>query len=183
VTVRRKLDATAFSEFVAARSASLVRTAYLVLGDYHLAEDLVQESLIKVYAAWPRLHGVAEAEAYARKTMVTTAISWRRRRSFHERPDESLPEVEAGAGSFGDGLDAQEELWRELSRVPPRQRTTVVLRFCEDLSEAQTAELMGCSVGTVKKQASLALAKLRARMGPRFTLPGPTSSDESEVIS
>ena len=181
MTVRRTLDASAFSEFVAVRSGSLFRTAYLVLGDYHLAQDLVQESLIKVYAAWPRLQGVAEAESYARKTIVTTSVSWRRRRSFRERPTEALPEAEIPESS--DMFDAQEELWRELRLVPPRQRAAVVLRFCEDLSEARTAELMGCSVGTVKKQVSLGLAKLRAGMGPRFTLPAQPHSDDSAVIS
>jgi RNA polymerase sigma-70 factor (sigma-E family) len=177
---RQQLDAAAFSDFVAARSGSLFRTAYLVVGDYHLAQDLVQESLIKLYAVWPRIRGVAEAEAYARKTMVTTSISWRRRRSFHERPAEPLPETEVAGGE--DAFDAQEELWRELLRVPPRQRAAVVLRYCEDLSEAQSAALMGCSVGAVKKQASLGLAKLRAQMGERLTLPVPPPSDESSAV-
>jgi RNA polymerase sigma-70 factor (sigma-E family) len=180
---REQLDAAAFTDFVAARSGGLFRTAYLLVGDYHLAQDLVQESLIKLYAAWPRIRGLAEAEAYARKTMVTTAISWRRRRSFHERPTEPLPEVEVEVAATGDVIDAQEELWRELLRVPPRQRAAVVLRYCEDLSEAQSAELMGCSVGAVKKQASLGLAKLRARMGERITLPVQPTSDESAVVS
>ena len=179
--VRGKLDAAAFSEFVAVRSASLFRTAYLVMGDYQLAEDLVQESLIKVYAAWPRLDGIPQAEAYARKTIVTTSTSWRRRRSFHERPAAVLPET--ATPDHGTPFDAQEELWRVVQSVPPRQRAAIVLRYCEDLSERQTAELMGCSVGTVKKQVSLGLAKVRGQMGSRFDLPASAISDESAVTS
>ena len=88
MAARRQSDVSAYGEFVAARSASMFRTAYLVIGDYQLAEDLLQESLVKVYVAWPRLREVAKAEAYTRRIIVTTAISWRRRRSFHERPTE-----------------------------------------------------------------------------------------------
>ena len=85
-------DAEVFCEFVAARSAALFRVAYLLVGDHHLAQDLLQESLVKTYVAWPKLRDVANAEAYTRRVLVTTTISWRRRRSFHERPFEFLPE-------------------------------------------------------------------------------------------
>ena len=76
--MQQSRDAVAFSELVATRSAALVRTAYLVVGDHQLAQDLVQEALVKTYVAWPRLRDVSKAEAYARRTIVTTAISWRR---------------------------------------------------------------------------------------------------------
>jgi len=95
--VQQSRDAVAFSELVATRSAALVRTAYLVVGDHQLAQDLVQEALVKTYVAWPRLRDVSKAEAYARRTIVTTAISWRRRRSFHERPAQTI----SGAGAAG----------------------------------------------------------------------------------
>ncbi len=173
----RKPDVDAFSEFASARSGSLFRTAYLVIGDYQLAQDLVQESLVKTYLAWPRIRDLSNAEAYTRRVIVTTSISWRRRRSFRERPAENLPDP--GVSDPTAGLPEQDELWVELHRLPPRQRTAVVLRFCEDLSERQTAELMGCSVGSVKRQVSVALTKLRAAMGPRFPLP----VDEQAVIS
>lgn len=165
----RKPDAAAFTEFASARSGSLFRTAYLVMGDYQLAQDLVQESLTKTYLAWPRLRDVNNAEAYTRRVIVTTSISWRRRRSFRERPAGDLPDP--GVPDPTTLLPEHDELWVALHRLPPRQRMAVVLRFCEDLSERQTAELMGCSVGSVKRQVSVALAKLRAAMGPRFTLP------------
>ena len=85
-------DTEEFCAFVASRSAALFRVAYLVIGDHQLAQDLLQESLAKTYVAWPRLRDVSNAEAYTRRVIATTAISWRRRRGFHERPAEHLPE-------------------------------------------------------------------------------------------
>jgi RNA polymerase sigma-70 factor (sigma-E family) len=177
-------DEEAFHDFVAARSASLFRTALLVVGDHQLAQDLLQESLVRTYVAWPRLREVRNAEAYARRVVVTTSISWRRRRSFHERPVEVLPEA-TGTGAPGgpdlaDAVAGRTDLWAQLQSLPPRQRAAVVLRYCEDLSEAQTSELMGCSVGSVKKHASLGLAKLRDRMGGRLAVP---VTDDSGVTS
>src|SRR6187551_1976866 len=86
-------DVAAYSDLVTARSRSLFHTAYLMVGDHQLAQDLLQESLVKTYVAWPRLRDVANVEAYARRVVVTTSISWRRRRSFHERPVDPLPEL------------------------------------------------------------------------------------------
>jgi RNA polymerase sigma-70 factor (sigma-E family) len=177
VVLRERPEAV-FREFVAARSASLFRTALLMVGDHQLAQDLLQESLIKTYVAWPRLRDEGNAEAYARRVVVTTSTSWRRRRSFHERPAEVLPDPVVADGA--DLIASQVDLWVQLRTLPPRQRAAVVLRFCEDLSEAQTAELMGCSVGSVKRHASHGLAKLRERMGAQLTLPAP---DESAVTS
>ena len=169
MVVLRQPDREAFSEFASARSGSLFRTAYLVIGDYQLAQDLVQESLVKTYLAWPRLRDVTKAEAYTRRIIVTTCVSWRRRRSFTERPANDVPD--AGVIDPTTLLPEQGELWAAVRRLPTRQRAAVVLRFCEDLSQAQVAELMGCSVGSVKRHTSLALDKLRAEMGVRFTSP------------
>ena len=174
----RQPDAEAFSAFASARSASLFRTAYLVMGDYQLAQDLVQESLVKTYVAWARLRDVSKAEAYTRRVIVTTSISWRRRRSFSERPAEHVPDP--GIPDPIAGLSEEDELWVEVLKLPPRHRTAIELRVCEDLSERQTAELMGCSVGSVKRHVSIALEKLRSAMGPQFTLP---LTDEQAVIS
>lgn len=173
--MRNQADVSAFSEFVAARSTALFRTAYLVIGDYQLAQDLLQDSLVRAYVAWSRLRDPANAEAYTRRIVVTTAISWRRRRSFHEHASDELPEVAVDDATAWVGT--HDELWRALRLLPPRQRATVVLRFCEDLSEAQTAALMGCSVGTVKRQASLALGKLRDHLGADVAppIPDPTA--------
>jgi RNA polymerase sigma-70 factor (sigma-E family) len=172
VAARSEQDAAAFSEFVAARSGSLFRTAYLVAGEHQLAQDLLQESLVKLYVAWPRLRDMGKAEAYTRRIIVTTAISWSRRRSSRERPTAVLPETPTPDPAAA--VAAQDELWTYLHALPPRQRAAVALRHCQDLSEAQTAELMGCSVGTVKRQTSLGLARLRASLGPALAGPSKT---------
>jgi len=160
---RSSRDVAAFSDLVAARSVSLFRTAYLVVGDHQLAQDLLQESLIKTYVAWPKLRDVTKAEAYTRRTIVTTAISWRRRRSFHEHPVDVLPDV--GVTDGVEELVTRDALWAQLHLLPPRQRAAIVLRHYLDLSEAQTAEAMGCSVGAVKSQTSAALDRIRDRLG------------------
>jgi RNA polymerase sigma-70 factor (sigma-E family) len=161
-------DIAAYSDLVTARSGSLFHTAYLMVGDHQLAQDLLQESLVKTYVAWPRLRDVSKAEAYTRRAIVTTAISWRRRRSFHERPVDLLPEV--GVADRVDELATRDALWDQLHLLPPRQRAAIVLRYYLDLSEAQTAEAMGCSVGAVKSQTSAGLSRLRDRMGPEVAL-------------
>jgi RNA polymerase sigma-70 factor (sigma-E family) len=163
MAIRSQEDISAFTELVAARSASLFRTAYVVVGDHQLAQDLLQEALVKAYVAWPRLRDVSGAEAYVRRTIVTTAISWSRRRSFHERPVDLVPDRERRDDT--EGFAAHDVLWEQVRGLPPRQRAALVLRYYEDLSEADTAALMGCSVGTVKSQVSAALGKLRERVG------------------
>jgi len=157
-------DPQQFIEFVAARSAALHRAAYLMVGDAQLAQDLVQEALTKTYVAWPRLREPHKAEAYTRKAITTTAISWFRRKSWAgERPAEHLPE-DSEPGHAED-VTVSTWLWRELMALPVRQRAAIVLRYYEDLTEPQTAQAMGCAVGTVKSQVSAGLAKLRERMG------------------
>lgn len=168
-------DRQEFCDFVASRSSALFRVAYLMVGDYQLAQDLLQESLAKTYVAWPRLHEVANAEAYTRKVIATTAISWRRRHSFHERPVEHLPEP-AEADPVTEQV-THDALWAFLLELPPRQRAAIVLRHYVDLSEAQTAETMGCSVGTVKSSVSTGLKRLRTRIG-RDLEPLPPSDDQ-----
>jgi len=154
-----------FAEFVSARSAALHRAAYLMVGDVGLAQDLVQEALTKTYVAWPRLRDKANAEAYTRKAITTTAISWMRRKSWAgERSTDAPPD--RGTPGHDDGVASREWLWAALLELPPRQRTAIVLRYYEDLTEAQTADAMGCAVGTVKSQVSAGLARLRDRLGP-----------------
>ena len=152
-----------FREFVAVRSAALHRTAYLLVGDWALAEDLVQTALVKTYLAWRRLDGIAAVEPYARRVMINTATGWWRRRWRGERPTGQLPER-----PIADGADQRAErdrVWQLLRDLPARQRAVVVLRFYEDLSEAETARLLDISVGTVKSQTSRAMAAMRARLG------------------
>lgn len=160
-------DPALFAEFVAARSASLHRTAYLLVGDRGLAQDLLQEALTKTYVAWPRLRDPGSAEAYTRKALTTTAITWYRRRSWGERPVDVVPE-RPGDG-HADEVATRGLLWQALQSLPPRQRAAIVLRYYEDLTEAQTADVLGCAVGTVKSQVSDGLRSLRSRLGDRVT--------------
>jgi RNA polymerase sigma-70 factor (sigma-E family) len=175
-----RADRAEFSAFALARSGALHRAAYLMVGDAQLAQDLVQEALTRTYVAWPRLRDPRNAEAYCRKAITTTAISWFRRKGWrNEQPTETLPE---GAGQRIAGHDAsiveQDALWRVLQTLPPRQRAALVLRYYEDLTEVQTAEAMGCAVGTVKSQVSAALAKLREALGDDVEL---LSADEEAM--
>jgi len=146
-----------FDQFVAARSSALLRTAYLLTHDHALAEDLLQTALARSWAAWSRIEG--HPEAYVRKVLVNTYASWWRRKWTGEHPTEELPD--AGTSDAAAHSDTSHDLWQAMERLPRRMRAVVVLRFFEDLTEAQTAHLLGCSVGTVKSQTSKALAKLR----------------------
>lgn len=144
-----------FDEFVVARSRALLRTAYLLTHDHALAEDLLQTALSKAWFAWGRIDG--NPEPYVRRILVNTFASWWRRRWHGEVPTEELPEHAAAPS----GVETHGDLWVAMARLPRRQRAVVVLRYFEDLTEAETAATLGCSVGTVKSQASKALAKLR----------------------
>ena len=158
-----------FREFVAARSGALLRTAYLLAGDWATAEDLLQISLTKTFLAWKRLGRIEAVEPYTRRVLVNTATSWWRRRWHGERPTDVLPE-----SATADGLEERLErdaLWRHVRELPTRQRAVLVLRFYEDLSEADTARLLGVSVGTVKSQCSRALATLRQRLAEQGIEP------------
>lgn len=150
-----------YSEFVQASWPALYRTAYLLLGDRGLAEDLVQTALAKTYASWGKVRDLGAARAYARTTMVNTAASWFRRSGWrNERPTEVLREP-----SYDDDPTVRPALMQALAQLPPRQRAVVVLRFYDDLSVADTAHALGCAEGTVKSQTSDALARLRTLLG------------------
>jgi RNA polymerase sigma-70 factor (sigma-E family) len=149
--------ADGFEGFVAARSGPLFGTALLLTGDRHLAEDLLQTSLAKAWVAWSRITG--DPEAYVRRILVNTYVSMWRRRWNGETPTETLPD---DATAEGPEHAARHDLRLAVRRLPKRQRAVVVLRYFEDLTEREVADLLGCSVGTVKSQASRALAKLAA---------------------
>ncbi|HEX6499627.1 MAG TPA: SigE family RNA polymerase sigma factor [Micromonosporaceae bacterium] len=164
-----------FHDFVAARSQALLRTAYLLAGDWATAEDLLQSSLTKTYLAWRRLGGIEAVEPYARRVLVNTATSWWRRRWHGERPTEVLPD-RAAPDRVEEQLD-RDALWAYVKELPARQRAVLVLRFYEDQSEAETARLLGVSVGTVKSQCSRALATLRKRLGAAWDGYGPAETE------
>jgi RNA polymerase sigma-70 factor (sigma-E family) len=149
-----------FRAYVAARGGALLRSAVLLTGDRGRAEDLVQTALIRTYGAWPRIRHKEAVDAYVRRVMVTTYVNWWRRRWTGETPTERLPDRPAADpyGQVEDGLS----LSAALARLPKRMRAVVVLRSCEDLPDPEIAALLGCSTGTVRSQASRALAKLRA---------------------
>ena len=152
-----------FRAFVAARSPALLRTSCLLVGgDWALAEDLLQAALTKTYLAWGRIEDRGAVEAYVRRTLATTATSWWRRRWHGERSTDVLPE---GADPDRSAVvDERDALWRHVRALPAKQRAVLVLRFYEDLSEAETARTLGVSPGTVKSHTSRALATLRAAL-------------------
>jgi RNA polymerase sigma-70 factor (sigma-E family) len=148
-----------FDTYAQEHGRALCRSAFLLTGDHHLAEDLVQTALAKVAPHWSRIAASGDPTPYVRTVVVRTAIAWRRRRWRGEVPTSPLPEP-TGSDHL-DGIDGRDRLRRALLGVPPRQRAAVVLRFYEDLSEAETARAMGCSIGTVKSQTAKGLARLR----------------------
>jgi RNA polymerase sigma-70 factor (sigma-E family) len=148
-----------FEEFVTFRSERLLRAAYQLTHDRLLAEDLLQTALARAWRVWSRLSGEADPEPYVRRIMFNTYASWWRRRWTHERPTDVLPE--RGEASIAAAQAERDQLWRALGRLTRRQRAVVVLRFYEDLTESQVAEVLGCAIGSVKAHSSRALAALR----------------------
>ena len=144
-----------FEEYVAGRRGALLRTAYLLTGHREDAEDLVQVALVKVVPKWSRI--ADDPEPYVRKVLVHESVSRWRRRRWREVHTDRLPETAVGGPSTDRVV-----LQQALGRLAPRQRAVVVLRYYEDLTEAETARVLGVSVGTVKSQARDALARLRA---------------------
>jgi len=151
-----------FEAFVAARYAALLRTAYLLTGDHHDAEDLLQQSLVKAVGAWRRIDG--DPEPYVRTILVRQSVSRWRRRRWRELTTDLPPETAV----TDETRDDRVALHRALGGLAPRQRAVIVLRYYQDLTEAQTAEALGIAVGTVKSQARDALRRLRAEL-PELT--------------
>lgn len=154
-------QAESFEAYVVARGDALWRTAWLLTGDRHLAEDLVQSALVKAWPKWEQV-GTHGFEPYVRRILVTTYIAWWRRRWNGEHPTCDLPE--SSTADEAEAAVRRHDLMAALARLPRGQRAVVVLRWFEDLSEAQTAELLGCRVGTVKSQGARAMASLRAAL-------------------
>lgn len=167
-----------FREFVAARRPALLRNACLLTGNPADAEDLVQSVLAKTYLAWDRINDRAALDGYVRRTMVNTHISGWRRRRVEEYPTDEVPDRPAAEPpADSDRLDA---LHRAIGRLPHRMQAVVLLRYYEDRSEAEIAQALGVSAGTVKSTVSRAMAKLRADAelvapGPAPGPPGPRS--------
>jgi RNA polymerase sigma-70 factor (sigma-E family) len=154
-------DEAAFVEFAEAVCGQLRRTAYLLCGDWDQASDHVQEGLIRVYVAWPRLSRAGRERAYARKAVVSAFLDHARRRSSTEVPVEPNRNLPSGQ-DVAESVALRTALMSALADLPSRQRACVVLRYFDDLSVADTAATLGCSEGTVKSQTSRALASLRS---------------------
>ena len=152
-----------FEAYMAARQPSLLRTAYLISGDRHTAEDLVQTALAKLYLSWDRVHDRHMLDGYVRRIIVNEHNSlWRRAWKKRELSTDTLPDDRTVTHEHDEGQ--RDALWEFVQTLPRRQRAVIVLRYYEDLSEAEIAETLGISVGTVKSQASRALAAMRSRV-------------------
>jgi RNA polymerase sigma-70 factor (sigma-E family) len=155
-------DDTSFREFARARTVVLRRTAYLLCGDWHLAEDLVQTTLIKLYRVWSKAHRGGPVDNYTRRILVRCWLDeqrkpWRRK----EKRDGMVPDVVDDRADPTAAL-LSDQLVTALAALTPRQRATVVLRFCNDLPVAEVAAVLGCAQGTVKSQTVRGLEALRA---------------------
>src|SRR3954469_24927219 len=151
-------DDERFTDFVRAHSGSLFRTAYLLTGDYQRAEDMLQTTLVRVYQRWPRVEVMDRPVGYARKVLVSQVASWWRRRSSHE-----LQLIDRDEPVWGGRLDEvaeHERVWQAVLSLPPRQRAVTVLRYYEDLSEVEIADVLAMAPGTVKSHSHAATRRL-----------------------
>ena len=161
-----------FEEYAAASWSMLYRSAYLLAGNHADAEDLAQQTLIKAHGAWSKVSGSDSVNAYVRRILTNTFLSSRRPKGRRlELLTDEVPEwggptgtADGAAGTPGTS-DERMALWPHVSQLPPQQRAVIVLRYFEDLSEAEIAETLGCSRGNVKSTAHRALKSLKAALG------------------
>ncbi|GIG06586.1 SigE family RNA polymerase sigma factor [Catellatospora coxensis] len=158
-----------FREYAGSRRAALRRTAYLLCGDWHLADDLVQDALAGLFVHWRRVRAGGDVEPYVRRMLVNGYLATHRRKWRREVATAELPEP-AAADPHDDGT--RDVLLRALAGLHPSQRAVVVLRYWEDLSVEQTAAALGCGTGNVKSQASRGLAHLREALARSGALEG-----------
>ena len=148
-----------FRDYVQTRSRALLRTAYLLTGNRADAEDLLQSALAKTYLAWDRIEDRSALDGYVRRAIVNTHISWWRRRRVEEFPTDELPDQ--AVTDHAVSSDMQEALRRAVDRLPQRMRAAIMLRYYDDMTEAEVAEVLGVTLGTVKSTVARAMAKLR----------------------
>ncbi len=164
-----------FTSWLTAREPALQRTAHLLTGDVHSAQDLMQTTLAKLYLKWEHVRNADNIDAYARKALVNEfRTTWRRPLRRVEQIVELVPEEPAPASPEYDG--GHEAVWAFVCSLPPKQRAVVVLRFYEQLTESEIADLMGISIGTVKSQSSRALAALRTQLPDHPEITGEESA-------
>jgi RNA polymerase sigma-70 factor (sigma-E family) len=155
-----------FDSFVSGRGRALLKFAYVLCGDAHLAEDLVQEVLARLHHRWDRITAMDNAEAYVRTSIVRQFLSWRRRRAYREAVFAEVPEP-APADAPEHRILARDQMWQLLRGLPRAQRAVLVLRFYCDLPDEDIAALLGCGKSTVRSQAARALAQMRTTMSRR----------------
>jgi RNA polymerase sigma-70 factor (sigma-E family) len=155
-------DRQEFAEFAAARSSALIRLAYVLTADQHAAEDLLQTALTRAAAHWERIH--TAPEAYVRQIMYREQVSWWRRRARRRETTMADPPEQAWVPAAS--AEARLDLLQALRALPARKRAVLVLRYLEDLPEAQVADILGCSVGTVRSQTHKAITQLRSVLAP-----------------
>jgi RNA polymerase sigma-70 factor (sigma-E family) len=166
-----------FAEYFAARRDAVRRTAYLLCGDWHRADDLAQTAFVALHRHWRSVRDKGALDAYVRRCVVRAAIDESRRPWRRERPVYAVPDVPEGAAGdrIGDTVATRQTLLVALRAVPARQRAVLVLRFLDGLDVAATAQTLGCSAGTVKSQTSRGLETLRAALGGAFDDLRPAS--------
>jgi RNA polymerase sigma-70 factor (sigma-E family) len=158
--VRAGTDRDSFAAVFNAHHRQAVRLAYLLTSDPHQAEDVVAEAFAKVYLRWKRGE-VRDVGAYLRRAVANEANSKLRRRYLERREAQRRSGDDRGVRTVDDAAADQDQVWQAIQRLPDRQRKAVVLRYYEDCSEVETAEILGCSVGTVKSQVSRGLARMQ----------------------
>jgi RNA polymerase sigma-70 factor (sigma-E family) len=158
-------DEKDFAEYFAARRDAVRRSAYLLCGDWHRADDLAQTAFVALHRRWRKIRDRGALDAYVRRTLVRAVIDESRRPWRRERFVEELPETPAKDGEVGDSVATRSALLDGLREVPPRQRAVLVLRFLEGLDVAATATALKCSEGTVKSQTARGLTALREALG------------------
>lgn len=167
-------DEAEFIDFVQGSAARLRRMAFLMCGDWHRAQDVVQQAYVRLYVAWPKLRRAEAFDSYARRTVLSVLRDdmrrpwWRRERTRGDLPETATIDAHAA-------VDNQLHVVELLKSLPERQRAVLVLRYLEDLTVEQTAEVLGIAPGTVKSQASRGLTTLRQQIAPETTTPGITA--------
>ncbi|MFG1922697.1 SigE family RNA polymerase sigma factor [Cryptosporangium sp. NPDC048952] len=155
------MDHNGFDTFVAAQGTPLLRFAFLLTGNHHLAEDMLQEALMRVHRRWPALERPEAISNYVRKAILRQYLSWRRLRSSSETPSATAPDAVSPGSDHAERYAERDALRHALTSLPRQQRAVLVLRFYEDLDDTAIGELIGCSPATVRAHASRGLARLR----------------------
>lgn len=154
-----------FAEYFAAKRDSVRRTAYMLCGDWHKADDLAQTAFVAVHRRWRKIKDRAATDAYVRKTLVRASIDESRRPWRRERNVDVLPEQAGGGQRFDEQVVQRQDLLAGLRQVPPKQRAVLVLRYFEGMDVSGVAKALGCSEGNVKSQTARGLTKLREILG------------------